>query len=289
VRLRIEAGSGYEILTRLARKSKGRCVAGGLVCLLMVAAAGCRSSPARAPAIGEAFAGPAMLNLREEISLRSRTVATVKHGERLEILQRRRRFLLVRTPQGQEGWTDERQLLSTAQMDALRQLGERAARMASHGQATVFDVLNVHTEPHRLAPSFCQLKEGDYVDVVGHRLTPRTGIPPSGVGAGRRAAPAVKPRRSSSARNKPAGKFPPPPMPAPPPLPPDWLELSRTRLPGPAVSSRPVSKTPSPVVMEDWSLVRTRDGRAGWVLTRNLRMAIPDEVAQYAEGHRITS
>lgn len=41
--------------------------------------------------------------------------------------------------------------------------------------------------------------------------------------------------------------------------------------------------------MDDWSLVRTHDGKVGWVLTRPLSMAIPDEVAQYAEGHRITS
>ena len=41
--------------------------------------------------------------------------------------------------------------------------------------------------------------------------------------------------------------------------------------------------------MDDWSLVRTQDHKAGWVLTRMLSMAIPDDVAQYAEGHRITS
>jgi hypothetical protein len=41
--------------------------------------------------------------------------------------------------------------------------------------------------------------------------------------------------------------------------------------------------------MDDWSLVRTHDGKVGWVLTRPLSMAIPDDVAQYAEGHRITS
>jgi hypothetical protein len=41
--------------------------------------------------------------------------------------------------------------------------------------------------------------------------------------------------------------------------------------------------------MDDWSLVRTSDGKVGWVLTRPLSMAIPDDVAQYAEGHRITS
>jgi len=41
--------------------------------------------------------------------------------------------------------------------------------------------------------------------------------------------------------------------------------------------------------MDDWNLIRTLDGKVGWVLTRPLSMAIPDEVAQYAEGHRITS
>ena len=41
--------------------------------------------------------------------------------------------------------------------------------------------------------------------------------------------------------------------------------------------------------MDDWSLVRTPEGKAGWVLSRALFMAVPDEVAQYAEGHRITA
>ena len=41
--------------------------------------------------------------------------------------------------------------------------------------------------------------------------------------------------------------------------------------------------------MEDCNLVRSKEGRTGWVLTRALRMAIPYEVAQYAEGHRITA
>ena len=42
-------------------------------------------------------------------------------------------------------------------------------------------------------------------------------------------------------------------------------------------------------VMEDWSLIRAKDGKVGWVLSRMLTMSIPDEVAQYAEGQRITS
>jgi hypothetical protein len=43
------------------------------------------------------------------------------------------------------------------------------------------------------------------------------------------------------------------------------------------------------VVMEDWTLIRTAKAEIGWVLSRNLMMSIPDEVAQYAEGKHITS
>lgn len=51
----------------------------------------------------------------------------------------------------------------------------------------------------------------------------------------------------------------------------------------------PPSVEPSTGAADDWSLVRTGDGRTGWALTRMLAMAIPDEVAQYSEGHLITS
>jgi hypothetical protein len=78
-----------------------------------------------------------------------------------------------------------------------------------------------------------------------------------------------------------------PPMPPAPAPPRNWVELSRPRaadLPGYAAPA-----PSSPATLEDWNLVRTRDGKAGWVLARMLYMSIPDEVAQYAEGHRITA
>jgi hypothetical protein len=94
--------------------------------------------------------------------------------------------------------------------------------------------------------------------------------------------------------------LPPPPKGPPPALPLNWLELSRTRFPTEdeqkqaAAKSKPAEPVAPvvpvmPVHLEDWSLVRTKDGKAGWVLSRMLNMTIPDEVAQYAEGHRITS
>src|SRR5437762_12858091 len=113
--------------------------------LLWLAACG-KSEPPRAAVVGEAFVGPATLKLRSDIPLQSATVATVKHGDRLEILQTRRRFLRVRTPAGAEGWTDERQLLAAADMDSLKELTARAAKLPSQGVATTYAPLNIHTQ-----------------------------------------------------------------------------------------------------------------------------------------------
>ena len=106
---------------------------------------GCRSQPPPARPIGEAYVGPAVLKIRSDLPLQSSTVATVKHGDRLELLQTRRRFLRVRTPNGVEGWTDERQLLSAADMQSLLELARWAAQMPVQGVATTYAPLNVHT------------------------------------------------------------------------------------------------------------------------------------------------
>ncbi len=252
---------------------------------LLLLLAGCRGGPPHVPAIGEAFVGPATLKIRGDIPVESRPVATVKHGDRLEILQRRRRFLRVRTPSGAEGWTDERELLSSDEMASLKDLAARAARMPVQGQATSFGELNVHTQPDRGSPSFFQVKEKEKVDVLGHaRLarmeTPRQPLLPP--------AP-KKPKSVRKATPPKPSKYPPPPLPKPPSPPSNWLDLSHTDLsqedPG---DEQPPEPAPPPPT-EDWSLIRASGGTAGWVLTRRLVMGIPDDVAQYAEGRRIVS
>jgi hypothetical protein len=252
--------------------------------LPLLFAISCSRGPDAPRAIGEAYAGPVTLKIRSDIPLQSSSVATVRHGERLEILQRRRRFMRVRTPSGAIGWTDERQLLASQDMADLKALAAIAAKLPSQGKASTFGDLNVHTLPARQAPSFIQIKENEKVDVLMHITAPRAGVP------SRPILPPV-PKKQKAAAKKPAKppKYPPPPMPEPPPPPANWLELSKTNRDDSTLEPPEEVEPPKPVPQDDWALVRNAAGQTGWALTRRLYMAIPDEVAQYAEGHRIVA
>ena len=251
-----------------------------------------------------AYVGPTTLNLRQELSPKSAVSATVKHGDKLDILFTRRRFLKVRTENDKTGWVDGYQLMTPRQMSDLKQLAEQAKKLPSQGTATVFDILNMHTEPSRQSPAFFQIPEKGIVEVVGHKATPR------GSAA---STPAVSVSLKEPPRRKKAiavsgRKVGPPPAAAPPKPPVNWMDMSRDkridRLGAPIVSPLPAPAAAKPkpnlfrprlteeqkaLALEDWSLVRTRDGRVGWVLQRPLVMSIPDEVAQWAQGNRITA
>src|SRR5215469_6000303 len=190
---------------------------------LALGMASCRGTPPQTPSIGEAFVGPAVLKIRSDIPLQSPVIATVKHGDRLEILQQRRRFLRVRTPSGAEGWADERQLLAAEDMQKLKDLAVRARNMTVQGEATTFGELNVHTQPSRQSPSFLQVKENEKVDVLMHTNTPRVDlarkplIPP----------PPKKPKTEEKKAPK-ETKYPTIQLPKPPGPPANWVELSKT-------------------------------------------------------------
>jgi hypothetical protein len=233
-------------------------------------------APERDSGIGEAYAGPATLTLHTDIDPKSPATATVRHGDRLEITARRRRWYKVRTPKGAQGWTDDTGLLDKNQMNRLLALAKETAGLPSQGLATTFGTLRVHTEPNRQAVSFVDVSEGEKFDVMAHRVAARAPLPRREL-----IPPAPKAERKTKAKDKSSG-LPPPPRPAPPSLPQDWVALSKER-------ARTPEEDLPPSVTDDWTLIRTHNGQSGWVLTSRLYMLIPDEVAQYAEGHRITS
>jgi SH3-like domain-containing protein len=250
--------------------------------------------------LGDAYVAPASLNLHSSLATKSSTVAVLKHGDHLTVVDVRRRYVKVRTDKGNEGWLDSRQLLSKEQMDELRANTAHELRLGSEGRATTFDALNMHIEPNRGSPAFAQIPGNVSVDVLAHKASPKTSssVPPAPSFLKTPAAPPKRPRHQKAQK----GLSLRPPMPAAPKPPVDWQTLSSERINGPTAADQAKAKVQEemakkkpeiqphkPVVLEDWSLVRTKDQKVGWVLSRNLYMAIPDEVAQYAEGQRISS
>ncbi len=265
-----------------------------LLAPLLLALAGC--STESSDVLGKAYVAPATLNLRAQIGQKNSTVAVLKHGDSVSIVDIRRRFVKIRAGSGAEGWVDSLDLLTPEQMDHIQQERQQALELPSEGSATAYETLNIHIAPNRQSPPFAQIVEGGAVSVLGYRAAPKVSGPAK--------IPVFSVDRSQAAphktkREKQAKSIPRPPKPAPPKPPDNWQALSygygaesKTlgSTAGNAVQSQSkVAESAKPVVMEEWALVRTKTNQVGWVLARNLMMSIPDEVAQYAEGRRITS
>ncbi len=268
-----------------------------VVMVVFLALAGC--SPEQQTTLGDAYVAPATMTLRTDPNQKNSTSVVLKHGDRLRILDVRRRFVKVRTDQKAEGWVDASQLLSQEQMDEFKKSTAHALTLPSQGSATVYEALNVHLDPSRQSPSFTKIPEGGSVEVLAHRLVPKaTGPAPANLTLARQQAAARRTRKEKTPKTT-AFKLPKPPPPKPPE---DWQALSAEKLhineeaAEPAGPTTPEQKAAAakaakkPVVLnEDWTMVRTKGKQCGWVLSRNLNISIPDEVAQYGEGKRISA
>lgn len=242
----------------------------------------CGPGQERERVVGKAWVGPSVVQIRKELNLRSPVSGTLQHGERVDLIARRRRFVKVRAGSGAEGWTDSRLLLSAQARAEFQALQERAGKAPALGKATVLDTLSAHTAPYRQAPAYYQIAPKKTVEVIAHQWVERVPWDPPPLLEESAFRPHV------ARKQKEAPRVPPPPPGPPPPVPEDWLLLSgytQDHLPG----EKPNEPPPTPPVLDDWTLVRAEDGRSGWVLDRLLYSSIPDDVAQYAERARIVA
>ena len=171
---------------------------------------------------------------------------------------------------------DENMLLGQSDIDQIRAKYSMARSYPSQGTAITDAVMNVHAQPNQSSPSYIQLKAGEKFDVLEHRLLTAP------LSASRKSLIPSAPKAIKKPKKETKLRIPPP---SPPSLPLDWVDLSKE---GEDAIPPKTDEAPAPNP-QDWSMIRTSSGQSGWVLTRRLYMAIPDEVAQYAEGHRITS
>ncbi|MGO9519154.1 MAG: SH3 domain-containing protein [Candidatus Korobacteraceae bacterium] len=223
-------------------------------------------------------------SLRDRVATMYNKIGTVHNGDRVEVLEKQRRFLRVRTDAGQEGWIEERSLVTQEVYDAFQKLEKDEASQPVQAHGTTRAELNMHDTPAREGEHLYQLKDGEKVDILKRATALKN--PPKAAAAN--PPPAGKGGTQAKPQAVPPGSPPNQPSPAP---------EAKPAQPSPAPAAKPAQNSPNAAkgkeaappkpVMEDWYLVRNPAGRVGWVLLRMVDLDIPVEVAQYAEGQRI--
>ena len=216
-------------------------------------------------------------SLRDRVATMYNKVGTVENGDRVEVLERQRRFLRVRTDKGQEGWIEERSLVPQDVYDGFQKLVQDDANTPVQARGTTRAELNMHLTPSRDGDHLYQLKDGEKVDILRRATAPKN--PPKA------SKPAASTKPTAAKTNSDKKGTPAAPKAASP-------QKSAPSAPAPATSASTSATSPSqppppPPVMEDWYLVRNSSGHLGWVLLRMIDLDVPLDVAQYAEGQRI--
>jgi SH3-like domain-containing protein len=207
-----------------------------------------------------AYVSAPQVALRDQVAAVYNKTGMVKNGDRLEVLERDRRYVRVRTASGVEGWMEQRYLTTQQVYDGFQKLIQDNQNVPVQATAITRNDTNLHLEPARETEHLFLLNSGSKVSVLRRATADKNALPP----------PKPVPPPKISAARKPASKTTPTPVPATPP---------------PVVQPQ---KSAEPV-LEDWWLVRDAQNRVGWVLARMVDLDVPLEVAQYAEGQRFVA
>ena len=198
--------------------------------------------------------------LRDRVAAVSNRTATVENGDRLEVLDRGRRFVKVQTAKGEQGWIDEKVVATQDvyyEFEKLKQDHKADPVVAS---AVVRDEVYMHAKPGRDTERFFRLAEGEKLKLLA-RATLAKPLPP-----GTRVAKAAPPAATATPANGGVAKG------------------AKGVAAAGASQEEPV---PVPPAMEDWWLVRDSKGDTGWLYSRMMDVDAPDAITRYSEGQRI--
>jgi len=130
--------------------------------------------------------------LRDRVAAVSNRVATVQNGDKLQVLERGRRFLKVQTSAGVQGWIDEKAVATQDifnQFAALRQQHQNDSVVAS---AVTRDEVYLHSRPGRDTDRLFRLAEGEKLKLLKRATLPKP-LPPGQRPAAPAAASAAPP------------------------------------------------------------------------------------------------
>jgi SH3-like domain-containing protein len=104
--------------------------------------------------------------LRDQVAAIFNRVGNVKNGERVEVLEREKRFARVRTGTGIEGWIEQRYLVDQKTFDALQKLTADHQNDPVQAPGILRNETNLHVTPGRDTEHLYQLASGAKVAIL---------------------------------------------------------------------------------------------------------------------------
>ena len=135
--------------------------------MLVVATASCfyACGRHRQHALEVDYVSAPQVTLRDQLAQVYSKVGTAKNGDRVEVLDRERRFCRIRTANGTEGWVEQRYLVSQQVYDAFQKLAADEKNAPIEAIAVTRNDTNLHVEPGRDTDHLYQLAQGAKVSV----------------------------------------------------------------------------------------------------------------------------
>ena len=147
-----------------------------LACVLSMPACG----RGRHHVLEVAYVSAPQAALRDQVAAIYNRVGNVKNGERVEILDREKRFARVRTASGLEGWIEQRFLVDQKTFDGLHRLTQEHQNDPVQAPGVLRNETNLHITPGRESEHLYQLSSGAKVAILSRGTAEKQlGAPPA--------------------------------------------------------------------------------------------------------------
>jgi len=144
---------------------------------LLLLAAGCGKTSGKPREYAYVSAQEAFL--RDQVAAVYKKTGKVQNGERVEVLEKYRRFVRVRNAAGEVGWIELRYLTGTDVYEQFQKLATEHAADPVQAPATTRFSTNLHVTPDREGEHLYQLKDGAKVELLA-RATSEKPVPQGG-------------------------------------------------------------------------------------------------------------
>ncbi len=109
--------------------------------------------------------------LRDRVATMYNKVGTVKNAERVEIIDRDKRFALIRTASGMQGWMEQRYLVTQKVFDGFQKLAQDQKDAVVQATAITHNETNLHLEPGRDTDHLYQINQGAKLAILKRALS----------------------------------------------------------------------------------------------------------------------